>query len=127
MSTPWFRMSGVVLDSSDASALADFYRRLLGWEVRYEDPGWVMLKSPNDGPGLSFASESTFVPPAWPSQVELQQMQIHLDIEVDNLELAGAHAIECGAVLAEFQPQEHVRVYFDPAGHPFCLWVRVPE
>ena len=24
----------------------------------------------------------------------------------------------------EFQPQDDVRVYLDPAGHPFCLWVR---
>ena len=28
-----------------------------------------------------------------------------------------------GATLAEFQPQDDVRVYLDPAGHPFCLWV----
>jgi hypothetical protein len=34
------------------------------------------------------------------------------------------HALSCGATLAEFQPQELVRVLFDPAGHPFCLWVR---
>jgi hypothetical protein len=25
--------------------------------------------------------------------------------------------------LAEFQPQDDVRVYLDPAGHPFCLYV----
>ncbi|TQS47122.1 hypothetical protein FL583_00960 [Cryptosporangium phraense] len=24
---------------------------------------------------------------------------------------------------AEWQPQEDVRVYLDPAGHPFCLWL----
>jgi hypothetical protein len=51
-------------------------------------------------------------------------MMIHLDIEVDDLEDAGARASAAGAVLADFQPQEHVRVYLDPAGHPFCLWVR---
>jgi hypothetical protein len=28
-----------------------------------------------------------------------------------------------GAVVAEYQPQRHVRVLLDPAGHPFCLWV----
>jgi hypothetical protein len=31
--------------------------------------------------------------------------------------------VACGATLAEFQPQAHVRVYLDPEGHPFCLWV----
>lgn len=35
---------------------------------------------------------------------------------------SGAHAISVGAVLAEHQPQTDVRVYYDPAGHPFCMW-----
>lgn len=49
-------------------------------------------------------------------------MMIHLDIEVDDLAEATSHAAACGAKLADFQPQEHVRVHLDPAGHPFCLW-----
>jgi len=49
-------------------------------------------------------------------------MSIHLDIEVDDLDVAGAQAVEAGATLAEFQPQDDVRVYLDPAGHPFCLF-----
>jgi hypothetical protein len=51
-------------------------------------------------------------------------MMMHLDIEVDDLEAAGAQAIAAGATLAEYQPQADVRVYLDPAGHPFDLWVR---
>jgi hypothetical protein len=50
-------------------------------------------------------------------------MSLHLDIQVDDLEIAGKHALGAGAVLAEFQPQEDVRVYLDPAGHPFCLYL----
>ena len=50
-------------------------------------------------------------------------MMVHLDIKVDDLETAGAHAVSAGATLADFQPQPDVRVYLDPAGHPFCLWV----
>ncbi len=46
---------------------------------------------------------------------------LHLDIQVDDLEAAGAHAVEASAVLAGYQPQDDVRVYLDPAGHPFCL------
>ncbi|HEY0803757.1 MAG TPA: VOC family protein, partial [Pseudonocardiaceae bacterium] len=30
-------------------------------------------------------------------------------------------AVELGASLATHQPQDNVRVVFDPAGHPFCL------
>ena len=50
-------------------------------------------------------------------------MMIHLDVEVGELETAVAHAVELGATLAEHQPQENVRVLYDPAGHPFCLYV----
>ena len=49
---------------------------------------------------------------------------LHLDILVDGLDAAGAHALEAGAVLASYQPQDDVRVYLDPAGHPFCLFVQ---
>ena len=49
-------------------------------------------------------------------------MMMHLDIWVDDLDTAGARAESLGAVLAEFQPQDEVRVYLDPAGHPFCLF-----
>jgi hypothetical protein len=50
-------------------------------------------------------------------------MQLHLDLEVDDLDQAVAHAIEAGAELPEFQPQERVRVMLDPDGHPFCLYL----
>jgi catechol 2,3-dioxygenase-like lactoylglutathione lyase family enzyme len=116
-------LSGVVLDSPDARALAAFYRRLLGWDVRKDEPGWVKLDAPHGGPGLAFQPDEGYVRPSWPAGPRDQRMMIHLDIEVDDLEAAGAHAIAAGAVLAEHQPQDDVRVYLDPAGHPFCLFL----
>jgi catechol 2,3-dioxygenase-like lactoylglutathione lyase family enzyme len=118
------KISGIVLDSPDARALAAFYTQLLGWEVEKDEPRWVKLRAPGGGPGLSFQSEPLYVRPVWPSTTSHQQMMVHLDIEVDDLDAAGAHATAAGATLAEFQPQRHVRVYLDPAGHPFCLWTR---
>ena len=50
-------------------------------------------------------------------------MMMHLDVEVDDLPSAVDHALAIGATLAEFQPQDDVRVLLDPAGHPFCLFV----
>ncbi len=50
-------------------------------------------------------------------------MQIHLDIEVDDLDAATTYAETLGAHQAEFQPQSDVRVLIDPDGHPFCFWV----
>jgi len=118
------RLSATVLDAPDAQELAAFYRRLLGWAARADEPGWVMLSAPDGGAGLSFQTEPGYVRPAWPAGPGDQQMMSHLDIEVDDLAAAGAHAVAAGAVLADYQPQEDVRVYLDPAGHPFCLWAR---
>ena len=49
-------------------------------------------------------------------------MMMHIDIAVDDLAVAVADAVSLVATLAEFQPQEDVRVLLDPAGHPFCLY-----
>ena len=54
-------------------------------------------------------------------------MMMHIDIGVDDVAAAVAEAIERGATLAEFQPQEDVRVLYDPAGHPFCLYLDEDE
>ena len=120
---PRMRLSTVVLGAPDARELADFYRRLLGWEVKVDEGDWVLLRRPNDGTSLSFQTEDFYVRPVWPGAAGEQLMMLHLDIEVDDLDEAGAHAVAQGATLAEFQPQHDVRVYLDPAGHPFCLWI----
>ena len=121
--TPPFSLATVVLDCSDAHELADFYGKLLGWPVTMSEPDWVLMRDPNGGTGLSFQSEADYRPPVWPEQPGEQQKMLHLDIRVDNLDEAGAHALSAGARLADFQPQDDVRVYFDPAGHPFCLFL----
>jgi catechol 2,3-dioxygenase-like lactoylglutathione lyase family enzyme len=120
---PPMTLSGVVLDAPDARELAAFYRRLLGWEVEQDEPGWVKLRAPGGGPGLSFQTEKAYARPTWPAGPGDQQMMVHLDIAVDDLEVAGAHAVAAGATLASYQPQDDVRVHLDPAGHPFCLFL----
>ena len=122
---PRITLSATVLDAPDPRALAGFYRALLGWELAEDGPEWVVLRPPGGGPGLSFQAEPAHVPPTWPAGPGDQQMQLHLDIEVADLPAAVATAVEAGARVAEFQPQDDVRVLLDPAGHPFCLWVRV--
>jgi catechol 2,3-dioxygenase-like lactoylglutathione lyase family enzyme len=126
MEQPRMTLTGTVRDAPDARALAAFYRRLLGWAVVREEPDWVKLSAPGGGAGLSFQTEAAYVEPTWPAGPGDQQMMMHLDIEVDDLDVAGAHAVAAGATLAEYQPQDDVRVYLDPAGHPFCLWIVTP-
>ena len=116
-------LTTVNLSAPDPGALARFYEKLLGWKITVEEPDWVLMRDPDGGVGLAFQSETGYARPTWPAGPGDQRMQMHLDIEADDLEAAGARAIAAGAVLADFQPQEGVRVYLDPAGHPFCLWV----
>ena len=118
-----FTLTAAVLGAPDPHALARFYQQLLGWPIGSDEPDWVTLRPTDGRAGLSFQLEEEHVRPVWPAGPGDQQMQVHLDIEVDDLAAAGAHAVAAGAVLADFQPQDDVRVYLDPAGHPFCLWV----
>ena len=46
---------------------------------------------------------------------------MHFDFQVADLDLAVAEAVALGATVADDQPNEHVRVLLDPAGHPFCV------
>jgi catechol 2,3-dioxygenase-like lactoylglutathione lyase family enzyme len=116
-------LTSTVLGTPDPRKLADFYHRLLGWPIKTDENDWVTLRPDGGGPGLAFQAEPDHVAPVWPAGPGDQQMMMHLDIEVDDLAAAGAVAEQAGARLAEFQPQDDVRVYLDPAGHPFCLWV----
>jgi catechol-2,3-dioxygenase len=122
-------LSTVVLDAHDAHELAAFYQRLLGYVVRAEEPHWVLIGPAPGTVGISLAlqTEPEYVPPVWPTRKPGdQQMMLHLDIEVDGgpdaLAAETARAVAEGARLAEDQPQDDVRVLFDPSGHPFCLW-----
>ena len=93
---PRLTLTAAVLDAPDPRELAGFYHRLLGWPISTDEPDWVTLRPPDGGAGLSFQTERNYVRPTWPAGPGDQQMMLHLDIEVDDL---------------------------DPAGHPFCLYV----
>ncbi|MFI1827465.1 VOC family protein [Streptomyces sp. NPDC020412] len=117
-------LATVVLDCADAHALADFYRGLLGWDVRDSEPDWVLIEAPGgEGVRLALQGEEGYVPPVWPEAPGAQQKMLHLDIRVDDLAEGVRHAVALGAREAAHQPQGDVRVLFDPAGHPFCLFV----
>lgn len=113
--------SGIVLGTLGAHELAALCRRLLGRRLEQGEPGWVKLRAPTVGPGLSFPTEGAYIPPAWSAGPGDPQMLAQLDFEVNDLDAAGAHTV--GARLAERQPQGTVRVYPDPAERPFCLFL----
>lgn len=131
MTKPRITLATAVLDSADPRALAAFYEQLLGWTVGVSEPprpgyppedGWVILRNPTGATGLSFQYEPDYAKPVWPPVEGAPQMMVHLDIGTDDLDAAVAYACELGATVADHQPQQGVRVMFDPAGHPFCLF-----
>jgi catechol 2,3-dioxygenase-like lactoylglutathione lyase family enzyme len=118
--TGWW---GTVLDSPDPPALARFYANLLQWELNVREPGWATVKAPDVNAYLGFHHNELYVRPVWPSAEGEQQQMMHLDVGVDDLPTAVERAVGLGATVAEFQPQEDVRVMLDPDGHPFCLYL----
>ncbi|CAM3610400.1 VOC family protein [Occultella aeris] len=120
--TPRITLTTVNLSSPDPGALASFYAELLGWEVDRVEETDAYLRNPDGGVHLSFQLEEVYTRPVWPATPGEQEMMIHLDIWVDDLNAGVARAVSVGATLAPFQPQQDVRVCLDPHGHPFCLW-----
>jgi catechol 2,3-dioxygenase-like lactoylglutathione lyase family enzyme len=130
---PAMAVTSVTIGAPAPRDLAAFYARLLGWPVTASEParpgmppedGWAQLRAPagSNGPTLNFEYEEKFTRPVWPAIAGGQNATQHLDIAVGDLAEAVSWALAAGAVLADVQPQERVRVMFDPAGHPFCLF-----
>ncbi len=131
--TPRLQLTSVTIGATDPRALASFYARLLGTVTAHADPprpgkppndGWAQIKTTSDNGSitLNFEYEEHYTPPTWPSEPDHQGAMEHLDISVDDLAAATDWAVQCGATLAVFQPQNDVRVLLDPGGHPFCLF-----
>ncbi len=112
------RFPVVVLDCPDPRALAEFYGALLGWEVVRDEDDWCSIRA-DYGDSIAFQQVDGYVAPQWPGQDRPQQM--HIDVDVDDLDTAEAAVIALGAVKHEHQPGTSFRVFLDPAGHPFCL------
>ncbi|TMD42989.1 MAG: VOC family protein [Chloroflexi bacterium] len=128
-----------VLDCTDARALAEFYRQLLGFEYRAGDQppasgepdarghDWLVLRDPRGANRLAFQQVAKLFKVTWPEGPIPQQL--HLDLTVSTIEeLHAQHdrALSLGATLLRDRsddPEEPLRVYADPAGHPFCIFV----
>lgn len=129
----------VVLDTTDVRGLAEFYRHLLDLHYRAGDetppPGapdehgqdWLVLTDRDGTPVLAFQQVDELPTVTWPHGPNPQML--HLDTTVATTkDLAAAHkrALNLGArLLADRSkdPEEPLRVYADPAGHPFCIFV----
>lgn len=133
------RLRQVVLDTTDARASAEFWRQLLGLVYRpgheapapgEDDPAgrdWLNLLTPDGQPCLAFQQVRGLHRATWPEPDVPQQL--HLDLTVqDREQLDAVHAsvVALGGELRldrSHDEEEPLRVYADPDGHPFCVFV----
>jgi catechol 2,3-dioxygenase-like lactoylglutathione lyase family enzyme len=132
-------LAQTVLDTTDARRLAEFYRELLGFAYRPGDeppaPGmddprgrdWLVLLDPSGRRGLAFQQVDELPESTWPERGVPQQL--HLDLTVASREVLDAQherAMALGARLLvdnADSEEEPIRIYADPSGHPFCIFV----
>jgi catechol 2,3-dioxygenase-like lactoylglutathione lyase family enzyme len=112
---------GCAIEAPDPEGLAKFYSELLGWPIGHQEPGTTILAAPEGSTYLVFQESAGYEAPVWPPANGDRRPMMHLDFQVGDLDTAVAEAAALGAVMANHQPRENVRVLFDPAGHPFCL------
>jgi catechol 2,3-dioxygenase-like lactoylglutathione lyase family enzyme len=128
----------VVLDTTSARLLAEFYRQMFGLQYRSGDEpppsgepdpqgeDWLVLRS-NGGPQLAFQQTDGVRPSTWPDGTVPQMF--HLDTAVadrDELEHQRERALALGATQLldrTVDEDEPLYVFADPAGHPFCIFV----
>ena len=97
---PLFRQ--VVLDTTDARQLAEFYRQLLGFVYRNGDEpllegeldskgrNWLVIQDPSSASRLAFQQVGVEAPSTWPGQAIPQQL--HVDMTVATPRSAGSPA-----------------------------------
>lgn len=119
------KMYAFTLDCKNPYELAEFYAKLLNWEIPFYNEEYACVGAPGTGqgayPGITFQRNPEYKPPVWPEKAEAQQQMAHMDFAVNNLEEAVQYAVSCRATIADDQFSDGWKVMFNPAGHPFCL------
>jgi hypothetical protein len=112
------RLGAISLDCADPGPLSTFWAELLGGEIAFirEDIGVVQL----DHLLLTAMRVESYVAPTWPAGSVPKQG--HIDLEVDDLDVAERRAVTLGAVRAQSQPepQSHL-VLLNPGWAPVLL------
>jgi catechol 2,3-dioxygenase-like lactoylglutathione lyase family enzyme len=132
-------LRAVVLDATNARAVAEFYRELLGFVYRPGDepppPGqpdpqgedWLVLRDRTGEARLAVQCVTDLRASTWPDSAVPQQLHLDLTVaDIDALELQRDRALALGAkVLLDrsADADEPLYVFGDPAGHPFCIFV----
>jgi len=112
---PGLRVAAVSLDCDDHDQLARFYAQLLGGTVLWSTSTAAAVQA---GDYILVAQHVTgYRAPDWPGAA-IVHLDLNGDMGVTDLQ---EYALDCGARLAESQPDSRWVVLRDPAGHPFCI------
>jgi hypothetical protein len=88
---------------------------------------WLVVHHPSGFPRIAFQQVTTLRRSTWPGDEVPQQLHLDMTVPTSNdLEIQHKRALELGARLLydrSHDEQEPLRVYADPAGHPFCIFV----
>ena len=88
------KIGAVTFDSRNSEDLSDFYQRLLGMKkFHHSEDGsdFIGLYNENgEGPLLVFQDDPHYESPVFPSEPDLQQTMVHLDLFVTRDEFEGA-------------------------------------
>lgn len=111
------KLAMVNLDCANPPRQAEFYARVLGWEVTHSQDEYAMVSGA--GTSVGFGRMEPYAAPKWPDPDNGKRF--HLDLHVDDLDKAEQQCLDLGATKPDFQPGERWRVLLDPDGQPFCL------
>lgn len=131
------RLLHTAIDTTDARALAEFYREFLGLRYRQgdeppadgvpDDAGWLVLVDSDGARKLAFQQVDRLERTTWPRHEV--PMQMHLDFTVSSLEELRRQRERAEALGARLlldrtdDSDEPLYVLADPSGHPFCILV----
>jgi hypothetical protein len=131
------RLLHTAIDTTDARALAEFHRRLLGLRYRpgdeppaegaADDADWLVLVDADGTRQLAFQQVARLERTTWPEHDV--PMQMHLDLTVTSREELQRHRERAESLGAQLlldrtdDPDEPLYVFADLSGHPFCVFV----
>ena len=135
--TDYPQLLHTAIDTTDARALAEFYRQLLGLQYRpgdeppadgeADDADWLVLVDTNGARKLAFQQVERLERTTWPRHDV--PMQMHLDFTVSSLEELQRQRDRAESFGAQLlldrtdDSNEPLYVLADLSGHPFCIFV----
>lgn len=136
--TEYPQLLHTAIEATNARALAEFYRQLLGLKYRpgdepsqdgsADDRNWLVLLTQEGQRRLAFQQVGRLERTTWPEHDVPMQMHVDFTVSsVSELERHRERAQSLGARLLldrTADEGEPLYVLADPDGHPFCIFVR---